>query len=259
MTTPFDDFIGYIQQQRYHKHRGQEHSDIVSRGIFSDLLAMCETIREDYENGVVKEWYNIKTPGARGRKIDFLLGEPQGDGAPDLNKLRICIENKSVMTAHRNASARYDDLNESLQVLWSEKPEAVLVATVMIGTCEKFLNVPDTLKKFYGNRMNEFNNKILPRLSSGDQELFVEFEWAISTNRPTHPLKTRDKFRQLETRKTSHTHKEGYDYILLVPVLLDNVNPPELARVNDLGINIDEEYNAMIEHICKTYTARWHP
>src|SRR3989442_11239341 len=58
------------------------------------------------------------------RSIDLLVGEPRADGnSPDLAKSRIFVENKSVVTAHRNKDARYDDLNESLQVLHRERSE----------------------------------------------------------------------------------------------------------------------------------------
>lgn len=33
------------------------------------------------------------------------------------------------------------------------------------------------------------------------------------------------------------THVEGYDYVLLAPVFIDNVNPPRLPRPNELGIH----------------------
>ena len=50
----------------------------------------------------------------------------------------------------------------------------------------------------------------------------------------------------------------GYDFVLLVPVFIDNVNPPFVARENNLGIDIDFEYQTMLTRICQAYTARWH-
>jgi len=32
--------------------------------------------------------------------------------------------------------------------------------------------------------------------------------------------------------------------------LIDNVNPPSLARKNSLGIDIDAEYQRMLERVC---------
>jgi hypothetical protein len=176
LKTPFDDVIEDIKKRGYHNHRLEVHSDIVSEGILRDLGKSCVFIREDLDSGKISHWINIQAPGARHRKIDLLIGEtkPKTD-RPDLDKLRICIENKSVITAHRNRNARFDDLNEVLQVLHKVKPEAVLIATVMIGVAEKVLNVPDGVKKIYKANTEEFKRKIVPRLSSGDQKLWEEF------------------------------------------------------------------------------------
>jgi hypothetical protein len=258
MATPFDKVIKDIKKRGYHNHRLEDHSNIVSLGILKDLLKTCPPFREDFESGVINRWFNVHTPGARQRKIDLLIGQQLPDGRPDLNRMRICLENKSVITAHRNRDARFDDLNESLQVLYRVQPETVLVATVLIGTCDKVLNVPDKIKQLYRKKKEDFDKHIVPRLSSGDQMLWKEFDWAVSENRLKDPEQTVDKFRQLQIREPSHTHKIGYDFLLLVPVAIDNVNPPKLARRNTLGINIDKGYHSMLEHICKTYNARWH-
>jgi hypothetical protein len=50
----------------------------------------------------------------------------------------------------------------------------------------------------------------------------------------------------------------AYDFVLLMPVFVDNVSPPSVARENTLGIDVDAEYRAMLDHICRAYTARWH-
>ena len=258
MTNPFDAVIDNIKAMGYHNQRLQTHSDIVSEGILTDLIEKCPNIKKDFENNEIKSWYNINTPGARSRKIDLLIGKQQQDGSPNLSELRICLENKSVITAHRNRDARYDDLNESLQVLHKEKPEAILLATVIVGTCDMVLNMPDRVKPFYKNKIEEFESSVVPRLSSGDESLLTEFAWAISNNRPKDPENTIKKFNELPKRESSHTHIEGYDFILQVPVSIDNIHPPELKRENTLGIDIDKEYEHMIHHICKTYNARWH-
>jgi len=124
MTTPFDQVIEQIKRRGFHNHRLLEHSDIVSLGILKDLQEQCEPLATDLESGKVKHWLNKSAPGARGRQIDLWIGEPRSDGSPDPAKLRIGIENKSVITAHRNRDARFDDLNESLQVLHRAKPRS---------------------------------------------------------------------------------------------------------------------------------------
>jgi hypothetical protein len=261
MTTPFDLVIKTIKQRGFHNQRLEDHSDLVSEGILNDLRERCEPFARDITQGTVKCWKNARTPGARNRKIDLLVGEADPAGAPDLNRLRVCVENKSVITAHRNLYARFDDLNEALQVLHRAKSEAVLVATVIIGVAQRVLNVPDKVKPLYKKKLGEFSSKVIPRLSSGDQTLWDEFEWAVSLNRPDDPAKTASKFRQLPTRPPGHTHVIGYDYVLLVPALIDNVNPPYIPSPHSpesLGIDVEHEYRSMLDHICKAYTARWH-
>jgi hypothetical protein len=259
MNTPFEKVIARIQNRRYHNHRLEEHSDIVSAGIYHDLLTGCEPLRRDVMSQVVQCWYNVRAPGARERKIDLFIGQPiSGTNKPDIHKLRICVENKSVITAHRNRDARFDDLNEALQVVHAAKSEAVVVATVLVGVAAKVLNIPDQVKKIYKGRLAEFERTVLPRLSSGDQSLWEEFSWAVSDNKLSDPLETVRKFRMLPTRRPGLTHVRGYDYVLIVPVDIDNVNPPRLAVPNDLQIDVQEEYWRMISTICKAYTARWH-
>src|SRR5438105_1767468 len=134
MMTPFDKVVEEIENRRYHNHRLEVHSDIVSAGIYQDLLTRCEALRRDVETGVVRQWLNVRAPGARERKIDLFIGEAASDTHdPDIKKLRICVENKSVITAHRNRDARFDDLNEALQVVHAAKSEAVMVATILVG------------------------------------------------------------------------------------------------------------------------------
>jgi len=80
------------------------------------------------------------------------------------------------------------------------RPEALLIATVLIGLADRTLNIPDQVHKFYRDREEEFERDILPRLSSGDESLFSEFSWAVSHNRPLDAQKTLELFRTLPTR-----------------------------------------------------------
>jgi len=261
MTTPFDAVIQQIKLRGFHNQRLEEHSDIVSKEILNDLRKRCAPFGADFAAGNITSWLNVRTPGARNRKIDLLVAGAEASKKPDLEKLRFCVENKSVMTAHRNQYARFDDLNEALQVLHHAKAEAVLVATVIIGVANRVLNVPDRVKPFYKTNLVEFNDRILPRLSSGDQTLWDEFGWAVSINRSGDSAKTLEKFRQLPTRSPGHTHVIWYDYVLLVPAYIDNVNSPYIPTADDplsLGIDVQREYDSMLETICKAYTARWH-
>lgn len=258
MSTPFDEAITAIKAAGYHNHRLEGHSDIVSDGIFRDLLASCAAFRADIEAGVVKMWKNVSSPGDRERRVDLFVGEPDADGLPNMAKCRLAVENKSVITAHRNRTNRFDDLKKVVAAIQGERPEALLIATVLIGVAGRFLNIPDQVHKFYRGREDEFDRDVRPRLSSGDETLFEEFGWAISTNRPKEPQKTLELFQSLPTRGSAQTHITAYDSVLLVPVHIDNVNPPTLPRPNALGIDVDADYAAFLERTCNAYTARWH-
>lgn len=145
-----------------------------------------------------------------------------------------------------------------LAAVQGERPEALLIATVLVGLADRVLNIPDHVHKFFRDRDDEFRRQVLPRLSTGDETLFEDFSWAISVNRPKDPAKTVELFRTLPTRGPAQTHLVAYDSVLLVPVRIDNVHPPELPRPNPLGIDIDAEYRECITRTCRAYTARYH-
>jgi len=257
MSTPSDDVIDEIKRRGFHNHRLEDHSAAMSRGILRDLRAMCEPFERDFTGGRIREWLDFPSPAGRARKLDLVVAEPADETSePALTRLRLCVENKSVVTAHRNRTNRYDDLSDLVGVLHRNRPDAILVAPVLIGLAENVLNVPDRVKPFLSPE--EFKGRVLPRLSSGDDSLWNEFPQAVSRNRPADPERTVRKFRELPTRPPGRTDLVAYDYVLLVPVLIDNVNPPRVARDNALGIDIDAEYRTMLDRICKAYMARWH-
>jgi hypothetical protein len=258
MSTPFDAAIEEIKRKGYHNHRQETHSDTVSNGIVADLQQSCEPFRRDLEAGVVKVWINVASPGDRGRRVDLFVGEPDATGNPDIARVRIAVENKSVITAHRNAPSRFDDLSKVLKAVQGARPEALLIATVLVGLADRVLNIPDQVHKFYRDRDEQFATEVLPRLSSGDETLFAEYSWAISTNRTSDARKTLDLLRTLPTRAPAQTHLVAYDSVLLVPVMIDNVHAPYLPRPNALGVDVDAEYEACIARTCRAYTARWH-
>ena len=167
MTTPFDDAIAATTLARYHNHRLEDHSDVVSRGILADLRRKCAVLREDFDSNAIKEWYNVSAPGDRRRKVDLFVGEPGHDGNPDIGRVRIAIENKSVITAHRNRTNRFDDLHKVLAAVHAARPEALLIATVLVGLADKVLNIPDQVHKLYKDREKQFQKKVpLPKAPS---------------------------------------------------------------------------------------------
>ena len=44
----------------------------------------------------------------------------------------------------------------------------------------------------------------------------------------------------------------------LVPVWIDNVNPPRVERKNALGLDVDADYDKLLERMCRAYEIRWH-
>src|SRR5438128_5012510 len=141
MSNPFDELVAEIRTRGYHNHRLEEHSGTVSRGMLHDLRARCRSFRQDFTRGHIREWLNFSSPGGRARKLDLVVAEPGADGkTPDLRRLRLCVENKSVVTAHRNVTNRYDDLSDVVAVLHGKNPDAILVATVMVGLAPRVLN-----------------------------------------------------------------------------------------------------------------------
>ncbi len=182
MSTPFDDAISAIALKRYHNHRLETHSDTVSTRLFDDLVAQCEPLRRDVDQHVVKVWKNVSSPGDRLRKVDLFVGEPSSDGTPNVHKVRLALENKSVITAHRNRTNRFDDLRKVLGAVHGARPEALLVATVLVGLADRVLNIPDQVHKFFRGREDEFEATVLPRLSSGDATQLQDFDWGISYN-----------------------------------------------------------------------------
>jgi SAM-dependent methyltransferase len=250
MRTAFDDVLDEIKARGFHNHRLENHSGSMSRGILRDLRAMCEPFERDFTTGQIREWLDFPSPGGRARKLDLVVAEPAAQTRePDLTRLRLCVENKSVVTAHRNRTNRYDNLSDLVGVLHRNRPDAILVATVLIGLAENVLNVPDRVKPFLSSK--EFTERVLPRLSSGDDSLWSEFPQAVSRNRSVDPERTAKKFRELPTRPPGRTDLVAYDYVLLVPVIIDNVHPPRVARDNGLGIDIDTEYRTCLTESAK--------
>ena len=163
-----------------------------------------------------------------------------------------------MVTAHRNKGERFRDLDNFRSEVQQRRREAIVLGTVMIGTAERYLNVADRVSTFYRNRPEEFNQSVLPRLSTGDETLWDDFDFAISKNRPNDAEKTLEHFRSLPTRTPNLTHQAGFDYLLIVPVHIDNVNPPRVDRNNNLGLDVDEEYSNFLETVRRGYIARWH-
>lgn len=247
----FQAILDGISANRYHNHRRETHSDLMSAQIVADLRALCPAFAADYNSGVIKVWE--KTKGPDDRTTDLLAGVPNPDGTPNLSECRLLVEHKNVITAHRNRNARCQDIDRERLSAHRANPRTIVVATVLVGTSERYLNVPDCVAKF--NRPTFAT--IQPRLSSGDQRLWDDFYQCVSSNRPDDPIGTINLFRSLPVRRAGDTHSAALDYLLIAPVAIDNVNPP-MVCIGYYGIDPIGDYNRMIQHICRLYTLRWH-
>lgn len=247
----FDEIAGEIRRVGYHNHRRENHSDLMSHRMIADLQAKCPKFAADCVSGVIKVWY--KTKGPDDRTTDLLAGVPNSDGAPKMDEVLLLVEHKSVITAHRSRDARYQDIDRERLSAHRANPRTIVAATVLVGTCQRVLNVPDCIAKF---SKENFVADILGRLSTGDIRLWKDFAACVSNNKPGDPAKTIETFRQLRVRKGADTHVAGLDYLLIAPVEIDNVNPSQL--VANMGIDPVHEYDSMIRHICRLYSLRWH-
>jgi len=258
VRNPLAEVFNRIQQSGYHNHRGTSHSDLFSDRIVADLQRLCQPFRDDYTKDVVRVWRNVKGPDER--HVDLLIAAPGAGKRPNLDQIRIVIEHKSVITAHRNRNARFQDIDRGIRATHAKDPRTIVVATLLVGLGPRYLNVADQVKKACKHRKLNFNSKILPRLSTGDQRLWTDFDDCVSPNEPGDARDTIKMFKTLPVRLLSNTHEEALDFLLIIPVRINNVDAPQLGRVR--GINAQADFKRMINHICKAYATRrpaWGP
>ena len=267
--TPFDRHADLVNKIGYHNHRVNTHSDIISDGIIEDLKRVSKTFASDLASNRIGCFKNQPNPWGRKRNTDLIIAKPLTKSKPNPAEIRAILEHKSVLTAHRNRDARHDDLFNLCQEA-SADPHIVVAGTVMIGICERYLNIPDHIRKQYklpgiskggrrGTDIDEqrFEKEILSRVRSHDQKLWDDFEYAVSYNPPGDIQKTLSKFRTLPLRSKSDPYAEGFDALLLVPVYYNNVDPARVARDNDLGMDVDRDYVAFITAISTAYEDRY--
>lgn len=282
LETPFDRHAARVNQIGYHNHRVNTHSDIISDGIVQDLRTGCPVLKRDLDSLRIGYWRNKKNPWGRKRNTDLVVAQPvagaipqgrlppaeevwRGAAAfrkvePDLDRIRIVVEHKSILTAHRNLSARHDDLNNLAQEA-ARSPNVIVGATVMVGTAPRMLNVPDGVKKLYKSKPDRFERDVVSRMKKHDPRLWEKFKEFVSTNQPEHIahsfhvlMSTVVKRRPSDNRKAV-----GYDAFLVVPVFYDNVNEARVVRDNPYGIDVDGEYHKFIQRIADDYTRLYGP
>ena len=183
MLTPADKVVSFIKETRYHNHRSEAHSDLVCEQFIADIIKRCPAIADDLFEGKIKYWLNEEVEGLT-HKVDLLVCSVSGDECkPSLGRARICLENKSVITAHgKNRRNRFSDLADYMNVVQAQTPEAIILGHVLVGTATKYLNVPDMVKKHCQITGVDFEKEVLPRLSSGESSLWDEFGKGAKVN-----------------------------------------------------------------------------
>lgn len=285
--TPYDDHADQVAKSGYHGHRGSGHMDVVSRGILRDLREKCAAIREDLDDGTIGCWVNCTIPWGEGEWAgDIILAEPQkpakaskskpanfaAEGAasvpgakPDGRKLRLVVEHKSVVTAHRNKNSRGRELNDDVNNANNAGWTVVVAATILIGTAPKVLNVVDGVRRLYKDPArrgkyleDKFEAEVGERLKAKDPAVWKDLHPFVSENRATDPADTVTFFRQvLPVRPQGSRAQRGLDALLLVPVYYDNVGTARVDRSNSVGIDVDAEYADFLRRLCTAYSMRW--
>lgn len=285
-NTPFDEHARRVAASGYHAHRGSTHSDVISERIMGDLVQKCPALREDLHAAKVGCWLNIKIPFHEGTwDADLVIadahdasiadkpiekGKSKGLAAvkgakPDGNALRLVIEHKSVVTAHRNRGNRFKELATDVKYSNDAGSNVIVAATILIGTAPLVLNVVDGVRKCYRipgkvGKYNEekFDAEVGYRLRGKDAKVWEDFAEFVSYNKPSDAQKTAEYFRtNLPERSQDRWNQPGIDALLVVPVFYDNAGTAYVDRDHTLGAAFDAEYGAFLDKLCKAYTRRW--
>lgn len=254
--TAFDRLTAQIATEGMHNHRSSKHSDVLSAELLADLVAECSVLRQQLESGTVITAYNWDPSGGRGRGRDLVVGPRGTDGSPIASQVRMAFAHKTVITAHRNTGNRVKELLEVFSAVREQSRDAVLVATLSLGTALRYLNVPDKVKPMYyrTGKSGYFDTSVLPRVGSGDESLWRDFPWAVSHNKPDDAAKSFRKARDLPHRNSTQV---GFDAVLVAPLHIDNVSPPRVDRDCSWATTFDADYRACLSRVSEIYKQRW--
>jgi hypothetical protein len=258
--------VVHINQSGAYNPRPQEVSNTLSRELVRDLFNSCKAFREDVLSGVVSYRTNCTlTVGKMHQSVDLVVGI--GGTPPNKRKeerkenllldgvrsergvvdwgepkeVRMIVENKSLMTAHRNVYNRSRPLRELADYMFQCNPAAIHFGTWMIGTALKYVNpdrvkwAEDTLRVLCQKQIHqEFPfREIRKLLGTGDKRLsnFLLLDGVgdllFSYNKPEEAAKTLDKIiANIEFRDDESTR--GFDAFAIQLIYADNVGPVRL-------------------------------
>lgn len=147
-------YVAWVNDHLGFNPRSQQNSDALSRFVTDDLRASCRGFADDLESGRLRQELNaaVRTRLAE-RDIDLVFLDPSAQTM--LNRVRLAVENKTIMTAHGKARKnRYGDLIAYSNHLHNHSPKAIAGATVVVNVNPRYQN-PDpfatTIERRYPN------------------------------------------------------------------------------------------------------------
>ncbi len=280
--TAFERLVSYLERERIHHPRTGFHSDYLSKEFLRDLYHVSSIFKSDVDAGTICYKVNHRLGlGGRQHVLDLVLGtredssqqtsiDPKNQGFQRIREsepkdIRLIMENKSLITAHRNVYNRtriLADLAEAVRD--GQHRHVLLVGTFIIGTADKFLNYEtfirarDVLSHLCSE--SKFNLKELEGMIGTGNEKIREFvedpalpETMISRNKPDEPEKTLDII--IQDVPIKQLSGGGYDGFAIQFCHLDNIDRP---RLEDPLVFKDKKYEAVrYENALETIAAQY--
>lgn len=245
------------------------------------MYHVSSTFKADVDTGRVCYKVNYRLDlGGRQHVLDLVLGtredtSQQNIAVPkqgferiqesEIKNIRLIMENKSLVTAHRNVYNRTRILADLAEAVRDSPPkDTLLVGTFIVGTADKFLNYEtfvrarDVLSHLCSE--SKFNLEELEELIGTGHEKIREFvddpvlpEKMISRNKPDEPQKTLDII--VQDVPIKQLSGSGYDGFAIQFCHLNNIDPP---RLEDPLFFKDKNYDAVrYENVLNTIAAQY--
>ena len=229
-------FLDHLNSEGYHP-RSNRHSNALAEAIVSDLVANCLAIAADMRRGALVYDLNFDLGGRSNWNVDLVIGQPPPTGespssiavqrrAPP-STVRIAVELKAVMTAHRKAvKNRARDLEAHHTHVHAYDRRAIAAGLLVVNAAGRFRSP-------------------------------LRGEPTVHRNVDSLARHCVDEIRAVEVRGPSH--EAGIDAKAVLIVDYDNmggtatyVDGRSAPRVGD-----PIHYDAFIQRICSEYEVRW--
>lgn len=228
MSAP-EAYVDWINAHLGFNPRSQANSDAMADFVVADLMASCPDLSAALTSGQLKSLKNPNVPTkAAERSIDLVLYEGNG---PTIS-VRVSVENKTIMTAHRKARKnRYGDLIAYSNHMHNHNRKCVAGAIIVVNVSPAYEN-PDAFAK--GLHRREFK-----------MEKVVKDTIAIFDNIPL--------------RGAVDDPNELPEAVAVVVVDYDGVSPATLVTDHPLAPQIGSHVNYanFVQRICRIYAERF--